>query len=103
MRIRSGARHVRNGLGIVVTISAAVACAPAPDQSLRTVDYFRAHPDVREARLAACWRDPGRLSHEPECVNAQDAERIESVGSLRALPPLGLPVLPDSSPKPATH
>jgi hypothetical protein len=101
MRFRPGAQRWRNGLGIVVTISAAVACAPVPDRSAHSVDYFRAHRQAREARLAECERDPGMLGHESNCVNARAAARIESLGSLRTLPPLGLPVSGDPRPEPS--
>lgn len=101
MGFRPGAQRRRNGLGIVVTISAAVACAPVPDRSVHAVDYFRGHPQAREARLAECERDPGTLQHEPDCVNARAASRIESVGSLRTLPPLELPVSGDPRPEPS--
>jgi len=61
------------------------AHAPAP-----TVEYYRAHAAEREAQLRACKSDPGALSETAHCVNAREAERIESVGSLRNLPSMGL-------------
>lgn len=90
MKIRPGAQRVRNCLGIVVTVSAAVSCAPAPDRA-NTVTYYREHAEQREAQLKRCMEDPGSLGHQPDCVNAREAARLEGVGSLRALPPLDLP------------
>src|SRR5579872_4264331 len=86
---RRGAQRVRISLGLVVTLSAA-ACAPSPDQA-PTVDYFRTHREARQAQLAACVNDPGRLARTPACMNAKAAARMEDVGSLRDLPPMGLP------------
>jgi hypothetical protein len=90
---------VRIRLGIVVTLSALTACAPAPDRARFTVDYYREHADVRERTLAMCTNDPGTQQYEPDCVNAREAARIEGIGSLKALPPMGLPAPTGSSPR----
>ena len=90
MRIRPGAQRVRTCLGIVVTVGAAVSCAPAPDQA-KTVSYYREHAEEREASLRKCADDPGSLGRQPDCVNAREAARLEGVGSLRELPPMELP------------
>ena len=58
MKIRPGAQRVRNCLGIVVTVGAAVSCAPVPDR-VKTVSYYREHPDQRQAALKRCADDPG--------------------------------------------
>lgn len=88
-RIRHGARGVRWCLGIVVTISAA-ACAPSPNPTHQTVDYYRTNRESREAKLAECANDPGALAQTPDCINAQQAARLD-VKSLRDLAPLDLP------------
>jgi hypothetical protein len=90
IRIRRGARGVRLCLGIVVTIGSA-ACAPSPDPTHQTVEYYRANREAREARLAECSNDPGMLAKTPDCVNAREAGKLESIGSLRDLPPMQLP------------
>jgi hypothetical protein len=90
MKIRPGAQRVRNCLGIVVTVSAAVSCAPAPDQA-NTVTFYREHADERESVLKRCADDPGSLGKQPDCVNAREAARLEGIGSQRELPPLDLP------------
>ena len=89
-RIRRGALGVRACLGIVVTIGSA-ACAPSPNPTHQTVEYYRANREAREARLAECANDPGTLGKTPDCVNARQAGSLESIGSLRDLPPLQLP------------
>ncbi len=89
MKIRPGAQRVRNCLGIVVTVSAAVSCAPAPDQA-NSVTYYREHADARASTLKRCADDPGSLGHQADCVNAREAERLEGIGSQRELPPLDL-------------
>jgi hypothetical protein len=91
MKIRPGAQCVRKCLGIVVTVSAAVSCAPAPDRA-NTVAYYREHAEERDAQLKKCTDDPGSLGHQPDCVNAREATRLEGIGSQRELPPLDLPV-----------
>ena len=63
-------------------------CARAPSEF--TVDYYRDHADERRARLAQCANDPGALREDALCVNAREAESLESVGGLRRLPPMGL-------------
>jgi hypothetical protein len=90
MKIRPGAQRVRNCLGIVVTVSAAVSCAPVPDQA-NTVTYYRAHATERDAQLKKCVDDPGSIGRTPDCVNAREAARLEGIGSQRNLPPLNLP------------
>jgi hypothetical protein len=81
-------------LGLSFVLLGAVACSPAPTASSLTVDYYRAHPAERGAELAHCSNDPGGLGATPACVNAREAARIQGVGSLRALPPMGLPTSP---------
>ena len=95
-RIRRGARGVRWCLGIVVTIGSA-ACAPSPDPAHQTVDYYVANREAREARVAECANDPGALGQTPDCINARKAAALESIGSLRDLPPMQLPAPPKQS------
>ncbi len=92
-------RFVRIRLGIVVTLSALTACAPVPDRAQFTVDYYREHADARDKTLATCANDPGTRQREPDCVNAQEAARIEGIGSLKGLPPMGLPAPTGSRPR----
>lgn len=86
---RRGAQGVRWCLGIVVTIGA-VACAPSPEPTHQTVEYYRANRDARDAKLAECANDPGALGQTPDCINARQAARLD-VKSLRDLAPLDLP------------
>lgn len=88
-QLRHGARRVRWCLGIVVTIGSA-ACAPSPEPTHQTVDYYRTNRDAREAKLAECANDPGALGQTPDCINARQAARLD-VKSLRDLAPLDLP------------
>ena len=91
MRIRPGARLVRIGLGIAVTVISAAGCAPAPDRAHHTVEEYFRSPELRREELARCANDPGTLDHTADCVNASQAERQAGIGSLRDLPPLKLP------------
>jgi hypothetical protein len=82
---------MRMSLGIVVTVISAAGCAPVPDRALHTVGEYRRDPVLRRQELTQCVNDPGTLRNTPDCVNAREAERAASVGSLRDLPPLRLP------------
>jgi hypothetical protein len=73
-------------LTCVVTTS----CSRGPEDTPQTVDYYRTHPKDRQALLALCANDPGRLGSKPACINAQQAESVEGIGSMRSLPPMGL-------------
>jgi hypothetical protein len=70
------------------------ACTQSPDPMGHTVDYYRAHRAEREAAVAKCANDPGSLRDSPACVDAREAARLEDMGSLRNLPPMGLPAKP---------
>ena len=100
MRFRPGARSVRMSLEIVVTLSAVTACAPVPNRAQHSVDYYRAHPAALKVMLTRCTNDPGHLAHTPDCVNARAAARIEGIGSLRSLPPMGLSSKPSTRSRP---
>ena len=91
MGFRPGARSVRMSLGIVVTVVSAAGCAPAPDRARYSVEAYRQDPTLRRQELERCANDPGTLGDSADCVNAREAGRSVSVGSLRDLPPLRLP------------
>ncbi|MGH8260644.1 MAG: EexN family lipoprotein [Steroidobacteraceae bacterium] len=91
MKFRPGARSVWLCLEIVVTLSAVTACAPAPKHAQYTVDFYRSHAALRREVLKRCTNDPGDEGRTPDCINARTAESIEGIGSLKSLPPLGLP------------
>jgi hypothetical protein len=77
---------------IVLAVLALAACDRTPGGGgTLSVDYYRAHAAERAATLSTCTNDPGDLRDSPNCVNAREAARVEDVGSLRSLPPMGLP------------
>ena len=88
---RPGAQSGRFCLGLVVTILSTASCAPAPDRAAHTVEEYARDLDLRRIEIRKCANDPGTLQAAPDCINAQEAERRVSVGSLRELPPLRLP------------
>jgi hypothetical protein len=71
-----------------------------PDRAHFSVDYYRSHAQLRQQTLETCANDPGEKGRGADCVNAREAGRIEGVGSLRSLPPLGLPTAPVGGSKP---
>lgn len=64
--------------------------------------YFQTHPKEREALLKSCANDPGTLGNTPECVNVEQAEAIEGIGSFRNLPPLHFSSTPGAAAKKGT-
>jgi hypothetical protein len=98
MQFRPGAQFARKCLGLVVTLTSAAGCAPAPDQASHTVEEYRHDAELRGLEFARCANDPASREALPDCVNAREAERLEGVGSLRDLAPLQLPIGPDAYP-----
>ena len=72
------------------------ACGSTPDETHLTVEYYRAHTPERQRMVQSCANDPGDLRRAPACINAREAARIEDVGSLRDLAPMGLPANPNA-------
>src|SRR5208282_6299087 len=91
MQFRPGVQRVRKCLGLVVTLTSAAGCAPAPDRALHTVEEYRQNAKLREVEFSRCANDPASGNSVPDCLNAREAERLEGVGSLRNLAPLALP------------
>lgn len=55
------------GLALLVA-----ACSPAePDHDIA---YYRAHPDERATKMAACQNDRGKLAATANCINALAAD-----------------------------
>lgn len=73
-----------------LAVFSAVACTPDVDAARHTVEEYRADSELRREVFAACANDPGTSGESADCVNAIEAERLESRGSLRDLPPVGL-------------
>ena len=71
-------------------VGAAVSCAPGPPVAEHTVSDYRTDATLRREVFARCLNDPGGLGQTPDCVNAREAERLESHGSLRDQAPVGL-------------
>src|SRR5262249_20355235 len=87
------------GLAIAVLSGACTRDPPAPPVSRAgtrappapPVSYSRAHPAEQNEVMQRCHDDPGGAGRPPLCVNAAEAARLRDIGSLRDLPPLGLP------------
>lgn len=65
-------------------------CSQAPETARHTVPQYRADAELRRQQLTVCTSDPGTLAQTPDCVNAREAEKLESLGSLRDRPSIGL-------------
>jgi len=79
---------------IVLAALLMVSCTPEPDVARYTVAQYRADVQLRREMLTRCTDDPGTLGKSPDCINAVEAERRESRGSLRDQLPLGLDPVP---------
>jgi hypothetical protein len=66
-------------------------CARQPEQAQHTVAEYRANADLRREQFARCANDLGTLGKTPDCVNAQQAQRLEDIGSVRDTSPIQLP------------
>lgn len=75
---------------LATLVGAAMSCSPGPPVAGHTVSDFRADAALRREVFARCRNDPGGLGQTPDCVNAREAERLESRGSLRDQAPVGL-------------
>ena len=80
-----------SGLAIAVLSGACTREPPAP-----SVSYFRAHPDELVQVMRSCEDDPGGVGRTALCANAAEAARQRDIGSLRDLPPMGLPGAKDA-------
>ena len=80
----------------VVLILSAASCTREADVARHTVEDYRANKTLRQETFKKCTNDPGTLKATPDCINAQEAERLESFGSLRNSGAIGL----DSKKKP---
>jgi hypothetical protein len=76
-------------IGALAVFSAA-ACTQDANVAQHTVEEYRADAELRREVFAVCANDPGTRGENADCVNAIEAERLESRGSLRDLPPVGL-------------
>ena len=67
-----------------------VGCTREAAVARHTVDEYRVNRSLRKETFEACIHDPGTLGSTPDCINAREAERMESMGSLRDSGPIGL-------------
>jgi len=75
---------------LAMFIVTAVSCTPGTPVAEHTVSDYRADASLRREVFARCVDDPGGIGKTPDCVNAREAERLESHGSLREQAPVGL-------------
>jgi type IV pilus biogenesis protein CpaD/CtpE len=76
-------------VAVLVTLGV-TACTRDVNVARHAVDEYRANAALRRETFAKCVDDPGTLGRSADCINAREAERLESRGSLRDQPPLGL-------------
>ncbi len=80
-------RHPLIGVSIAAAVITA-ACNPAPPAppAPKTVAYYSEHTAERDARIAVCKNDPGKLKNDPDCVNA--AASVMAAWSKPDMPPI---------------
>jgi hypothetical protein len=76
-------------LAALVLLGAA-SCSREPDTAHHTVEQYRSDKSLRQEVFGKCTSDPGTLGKTPDCINAREAERLESYGTLRDSGPVGL-------------
>jgi len=76
-------------IALAMLLGLAASCTPPPPSAQHTVSEYRADASLRREVFARCLNDPGGLGRTPDCVNAREAERQESKGSLRDQAPVG--------------
>lgn len=74
----------------VAVIAVVTGCGQVPQTARHTIAEYRDDPSLRRQQVRACVNDPGTLGKTPDCINALEAERLESHGSLRDSDPIGL-------------
>ena len=80
------------GCALVLALGSLVGCQRSTQaHALHDVNYYRSHESERQARVTECSNDLSTARANPDCPNATRAEELESIGSLRALPPQNLP------------
>jgi hypothetical protein len=67
-----------------------LACTREANIARYTVAEYRANATLRRDIFERCVNNPGALGQTADCVNAREAERLESRRSLRDQPPVGL-------------
>lgn len=85
----TGCRTKATGV-LAAAILTVAGCTQKTDVARHTVEEYRADKTLRHEVFNQCANDPGTLRSTPDCVNAQEAERLESIGSLRDSGPIGL-------------
>lgn len=58
-------------LALAILLSGPAACR----EEQHDVRYYCKNKAPREAELARCRNDPGKLRHTPNCMNAEEAQR----------------------------
>ena len=80
-------RHPLIGVSVAAAVITA-ACHPTPSAppAPRAVAYYSEHIAERDARIAVCKNDPGKLKNDPDCVNA--AASVMAAWSKSEMPPI---------------
>jgi hypothetical protein len=73
-----------------LTLLTLASCTREADVARHTLEDYRADKPLRQEMFKKCTNDPGTLGKTPDCINALEAERLESYGSLRNSAPIGL-------------
>jgi hypothetical protein len=87
--------------GLLTTLAAVglVGCAKQPEAARHTVAEYQANAELRREQFARCAADPAALGSTPDCMNVRQATLLEDTRSVREMPPVKLPPLPDRPPK----
>ena len=80
---------------LLCSLAAASLLAACGQREPKTVAYYAANPAERDAVLAECRNNPGKLKDDPSCMNASDSS-IQGWGKA-TLPPVTFAPKPGSA------
>lgn len=80
---------------LLCSLAAASLLAACGQREPKTVAHYTANPAEREAVLAECKNNPGKLKDDPDCINASDS-LIQGWGKA-TLPPFSYTPKPSAS------
>ena len=80
--------HLYSGFWVIsagVLFSGIASCV-AQAQEVRTVTWYADRPAAMASALETCRDDPGRLRHDPNCINAHQAQYVVAERQARSQP-----------------
>lgn len=58
------------------TYLVATGISSVSTEEIKTISYYEAHPEERDAKIKECRDNPGELGDTPNCINSRQAVEI---------------------------